>query len=883
MNTNLNSSARMNFKFSPQIAVLFFILPLVTCPLWGQGAKKQLTPDDYPLWGELRSDQLSRDSKWISYRIQYQNGTDSLFVKNTTTAVTYSFAGCEQSDFTESNHFITQKNNQLTIMNLNTGNKETIPDVLAYAYSKKADRLMLLKPDGTESQVLRSRRPSESRFEEIKGVKRFSVSPDGAAAVFSVVSNSQQAIGLLHLTQTTQIEWITGESDFDFDGFVWQKDGKSVAFLGQGRNLNENMLHYYILKTKKLYRLDAAGQPQFPKDRAIVLGSTYKITIADDLQSVFVSLKKKNSPGDAQPKAAVEIWHTKDKWIYPQEQKEGKFDRQSKVAVWFPITNAFMPVTSNELPKLMLTGDYRYAILSNPKAYEPQFEYSSNRDYYLLNLKTGQQELFLKNHAASAHQMLVSPGGKYIAYFSANHWWVYSIREKRHTNITAATKAVFYGKVFKLVTVSAYGNPGWTVDDKEIVLYDHYDLWAIKTDGSSYRRITKGREAGIRYRIADSSPAYKTSLYYDGFRRDVLDLEKEVLLRAEGDDGKTGYFIRNKQSELQAIVYGDYFIDQLFCNEKKNTFFYRQQKFDLPPALFSKTVSSAPKLIFQSNPHHFDYDWGRSELVHYQNSEKENLKGVLLYPAQWSAGKKYPMVVHIYEYLSNELHLYRNPSLFSEEGFNAANLTQQGYFILLPDILHKEGNPGISATDCVVSGTKKVIETGLVNPNKIGLIGHSFGGYETAFIITQTNLFAAAIAGAAVTDLNSYFLNVGWDTGKPDLWRMNKEQWRIGKSPYEDPLAYTRNSPVCNAEHITTPLLLWTGKKDQHVDWHQSVEYYMALRRLGKKNVTLFYTDEAHSLLNPENQKDFTQRVGEWFGCYLKNEALPSWIEKGTE
>ena len=144
-------------------------------------------------------------------------------------------------------------------------------------------------------------------------------------------------------------------------------------------------------------------------------------------------------------------------------------------------------------------------------------------------------------------------------------------------------------------------------------------------------------------------------------------------------------------------------------------------------------------------------------------------------------------------------------------------------------------------------------------------------------------MFAAAIAGAAATDLNSFYLTVGWNTGKAEMWRMNKEDWRIGKSPFDDPDAYSRNSPVFNAYTVNTPVLLWTGKQDRHVDWHQSVEYYLALRRLGKKNITLFYQNEGHNILDPISQKDFSTRVLQWFEHHLKNENPPSWIEKGMK
>ena len=163
---------------------------------------------------------------------------------------------------------------------------------------------------------------------------------------------------------------------------------------------------------------------------------------------------------------------------------------------------------------------------------------------------------------------------------------------------------------------------------------------------------------------------------------------------------------------------------------------------------------------------------------------------------------------------------------------------------------------------------------------KVGLIGYSFGGYETAFIVTQTGMFAAAVAGGAATDLRSYFYTVGWETGKPDMWRFENEQWNMGKTPLEDHASYEKNSPLASADNVKTPLLLWSGKKDQQVDWHQSVQYYLALRRLNKKNILLLYPDETHGFSKLENKLDISMRVQQWFSHFLKNEEPEDWVKK---
>ncbi|QGK73182.1 S9 family peptidase [Flavobacterium sp. SLB02] len=162
-------------------------------------------------------------------------------------------------------------------------------------------------------------------------------------------------------------------------------------------------------------------------------------------------------------------------------------------------------------------------------------------------------------------------------------------------------------------------------------------------------------------------------------------------------------------------------------------------------------------------------------------------------------------------------------------------------------------------------------------------MGHSFGGYQTTYIITQTGLFAAAVAGSAVTDLTSYYFTVNWKSGRPTMNYFQKGQLRMMQSPYEIPELYKGNSPLVYADRITTPLLSFTGKEDNHVDWHQSVELYLAMRRLGKKHVMLLYPNEAHSLFNPSNQKDLSLRIQQWFGYYLKGQTPAPWITEAIK
>lgn len=229
------------------------------------------------------------------------------------------------------------------------------------------------------------------------------------------------------------------------------------------------------------------------------------------------------------------------------------------------------------------------------------------------------------------------------------------------------------------------------------------------------------------------------------------------------------------------------------------------------------------------------------------------------------------MLVYIYSRQSKYFHEYNNPTLYSTVGFSPTNYTSDGYFVLYPDIAYVLGEPGESALNCVEAAISMVEKMGMVDSNKMGIIGHSFGGFEVDYIITQTNRFAAAVSGAAVTDFTSSYLSINLYSGYSNAWRYETQQYRMGKSLFENQEQYLNNSPVLLASKITTPLLSWSGKEDTSVDWHQNLELHLAMRKLKKTNQFLVYPGQDHTLSNPESQKDLTTRIKKWFDYYLKN------------
>jgi dipeptidyl aminopeptidase/acylaminoacyl peptidase len=725
--------------------------------------------------------------------------------------------------------------------------------------------------------------PNGKTIRIIPGATEFAMNPSNDKLVYAARNGNESTAGIVEFKKKIQQTVIpTGNTPGYFHNLVWEEHGKAVAFLCKRDTVaktENNSLLFFNISKEKVYELIPEVATDFPKEGHITYSNSYNLTISADLERIFFSIENRNIQDKASDDQ-LQIWNGNDKYIFPQQQYT-KDSYKTKVAVWWPNNNRVQQINSDELPLVMLAGNHKYAITCDPKAYEPQFDFSGPKDFYIKDLQTNESKLLLKKQSTYMMYTLPSPGGKYITYFYQGNWWLYDILKDKHKNITAAIGVRFDDEENDMPDESnAYDLAGWTQGDKTVLIYDQFDIWEIETETGNYKRLTQGREKKIRFRIADTQKSNLKPNFDGGYGKSI-ELQKGLLLQAAGNNGNTGYFMWTPILGEQKITYQSSRIDQILQGDQ--AFIYREQRFDLSPRIMYHSAKRNEKVLVHSNSQQQEFGWGSAKPFGYLNASGKTLRGFLCYPANYESGKKYPMIVDIYERQFRDLHTYTNPEEFPTIGFNATNFTSKGYFVLYPDIQFEMGNTGHSAVECTVAAVKKVIELGVVDEKKIGLVGHSFGGYETDFIITQTNIFTAAISGSAATDLNSFYLTLNWTTGKPDMWRFEDHQWRMEKSLFEDRERYKTNSPLTYAQNIRTPLLSWTGQEDRQVDWHQSIEWYLALRRLNKKHILLLYPKEPHVLNKPENQRDLSKRMQEWFAYFLKDESPADWISKGIK
>jgi dipeptidyl aminopeptidase/acylaminoacyl peptidase len=283
--------------------------------------------------------------------------------------------------------------------------------------------------------------------------------------------------------------------------------------------------------------------------------------------------------------------------------------------------------------------------------------------------------------------------------------------------------------------------------------------------------------------------------------------------------------------------------------------------------------------VSNANPQQQQFLWGSAELMYFRNADGVPLSGILYKPENFDPKKKYPMIVYIYERLSQNVHNFVEPR--PTHNINPTYYVSNGYLVLEPDIVYTIGYPGQSALKCVLPAVQEMVDRGFVDENAIGIQGHSWGGYQIAYMVTQTNRFRAVAAGAPVANMTSAYDGIRWGPGLPRQFQYEKDQSRIGGSLWEYPMRYIENSPLFFADRVKTPILMIHNDADDAVPWYQGIEYYLALRRLGKPVYLFSYNGEPHGLRRRANQKDYTVRLQQWFDYYLKGAQEPDWMEHG--
>jgi len=865
----LDTTARC-MRNSGMLRGLFFIFfALVTCPVSGQGKQKRpVSEADYHLWHSMTLDKLSGDGNWISYKLGYEN-TDTLCMRNTATGKTLGIPNGSGGKFSGDCFAAKDAGSTLHWYNLKTGVKKLFANTKSF---DMAGNYVVALGKG-ESGNFTIYGDNGNALSEIKGVTQFTVNPDKASVAVSTAAANEYAVKIIQLAQPGEAIIVHGNGKDPYSQLSWSEDGKILVF-SSGRERHAQLY---------CYRPDANGLKTSVDlmpgnfEKQVLFDTGAKLSVAADGTRVFFITRKADEklPNNEE----VQVWNAADRWIYPKEQITRNWTDTPMLSCWEPQSGRVLAIADTILAVAAAVGNKSIALSFNPKRHEPQEKSIADLDYWLTDLETGKREMLLEKQNGVPHYTMASPEGKYIAYFRDMDWYAYETKTKKHIQMKLPEGIEVASKAEMGEGYNPYRSPAWTPGDKSMLIYDEFDIWEAFPDGTTPQKLTRGREQRIVFRIAPLTRRQQMTADNGINTAGLIDLDKPVLLSAQSTNfEKTGYYRWSRAKGLQMLGFDEMKTSQPMQSSNGEVTVWLAENFETPPHIVMQRGKEKPKVIFRSNKQKARYFWGSKRIFTYKNTIGIELSGILYYPAGFEKGNKYPMVVHIYERQLKLRNIYTNPTMRNGNGFNISNLTAQGYFVFLPDIVSAYRDVGEAALDCVESGVGEVLKMGLVDEKRIGLLGHSFGGYETDYIICKSGMFACAISGAAMTNFISATHALDPNANTPNFFKIENGQARARGSFFENREYYIRNSPLFYADGVTTPLLSWTGGKDSQVLPTQTIEFYMALRRLRKTHIMLIYPDEIHEIMEAKNTSDLTRKTEQWLAHYLKNAPKQTWM-----
>ena len=613
----------------------------------------------------------------------------------------------------------------------------------------------------------------------------------------------------------------------------------------------------------------------FPEGLSVC--STESVTFSDDGNVVMFGIADMPVPDEDEDddKAKFDLWHWQDPFPQPQQKIMAKRVKENGwEAVYHIKKKKFVQLGGKDLPELSLNRQGRIAFANNNWPYAKKMSYfGSFNDVFIVDTQTGKRTLVKKELFGRAQ---LSSKGRYVVWFDSRDWFAYTIKTGRTVNLTRGLDVRFDREDHDTpVPPYPYGIAGYT--DDAVLIYDRYDIWKITPDGKSRSMITEGfgREHNL-------------SLRYVRLDRDeyIVPSDKDMLLRAvDQNTMATGFYTDRAggSAEPQKLLLADKSFGRPRKAEEAGRVIFTCQTFKEYPDLWTAGMdfSDAQKITdlgAQTQP----FIWGTEELIDFSSADGKPLKGILIKPDNFDPGKKYPLMVYIYETLHDYMyHRFRHPSPGSS--INPSYYVSNGYVLWMPDIEYDTGYPGQDALKCVLPGIQMLVRNGYIDEDAIGIQGHSWGGYQIAYMITQTNIFAAVEAGAPVSNMTSAYGGIRWGSGMVRQFQYEKTQSRLGASLWEVPLRYIENSPLFWADKVETPIMMMHNDDDGAVPWYQGIEYMMALRRLGKEAYMFNYNGEKHGLRKRVNQEDWTVRLAEFFDHHLKGKEAPAWMKNGIK
>lgn len=845
--------------------------------------KKTVDEAAYQSWQRISNKSLSYNGKWISYSSVFQDeekeNKKQTIIQEAPKGKRLVLNDISDLKFIGKKDWIQYSKNDSTLLqNLKTGVKKlwkskhytnTLDgtDLLYYSRPEavKGDfflqRLVFYNLESNDSISVNNIK--SSRFLKNQTIVYVQIEKDKAYLKHGIPGGKQETV-------------YSGKAA-DFGDFQLNDKQDGGTFTLKGSNSTDfNMVYYFNLtnnSTKSVFNYDdvVLNDPDFSISK-----TAYGLN-EDSNFIVLVVNSNKRQENTQIARSNIEIWRS----------NQGSMERRQEMlrnSKTLPSEPKFIyDIKNNKVIKVASIGEFDqviipesgnfkdiFAIDKKPYTIEVDWTFNERNDIYCIDVSTGKSTKVLTGVFGGISW---NPPGSFAIFYDEKEkiWTVFDSASKQFKNISSQIPyPVSDDDVDMKSSNTAFGIAGWLNNGNTVVLYDEFDLWAIDlTNQKKAYSITQGygRKNNIKLRYNEN-----------GF---IGDLDNRKSITLIGFDivhkSKGVYKLTNNNSITKVFANPDYNVKIETVSGDDSSILFTKESYTIFPDLWWGTASfGSQQKITDINPQQKEYVWGTSKVLTWKSfSGKEN-QGNLYLPDNYDSKKTYPVIVHFYEKHTEDFNVYQAPEV-STSNINIPTLVSQGYIVFQPDVHYTYGDPGNSVYNDVISGVEYLIEKGITEKGKIGIQGHSFGGYETSFLLTKSDIFSCAIVGSGVSNFTANY-PVMRSNGISTMFKYEADQYRMGSSLYDNLDGYIKNSTIFSAKNIKTPVLIFHNDNDRAVPYQEGQSLFFALRRLGKNALLVNYKKEGHTLEDAANKKDWTIKMQQYFDYYLKGEAKPDWM-----
>jgi len=880
------------------------LLTLLSLLVVGHPAAAQSTPSadarplaiaDYHLWRSIDGETISPDGAHVAWSYSRPRSDDSLHIRRLTDGETTIVPRGSSARFSDDGVWVAYEisaawddedgEERVGLMNLPTGERWSWTGPGSFGFAPGSSHFWLMKrtgdPDADGSDLV-LRNLSQGYDELIGGVDEYGWNQSGAFLAYTVDAADGDGNGVYLLDAATGARRALDNADARYAQLSWSEEGSALAVLrGETpEDMTERDNAVVVVRNPGITDPDVTVvEAPAGLREGWVMSERAGLEWSDDTTVLFLGTNAQREelddwPDEGLPLADVNVWHWDDDRIQSQQQRTLGRDRtRTDLAALHLDEERLVHIESDDERITDITPDGAWAVTRDASAWVSDWR-PSYGDFFRVDVSTGERTLILERQLRT---LGMSPDGGSWLYWRDGDVWVYDVDTDRHANLTAEADVDFTDAEYDYFgEPPPYGVAGWVGSDSEgadgVVLAHRYDLWFQPLDGGPTRLLTGGvgNSDRMRLRVVQTDP-----------EAEWIDLDAPILLSAFRERTKEEGWYRLRDGAIARITLEDAAFSTLNRADDAEVFLYTRETFrDFPDLYVSGPNLRERDRITDANPQQADYLWGERILFDYELADGTALQGILAVPETRAEGERLPMVVRFYEQMSDQMHQYPTP--VHRHSPNFAGYVSRGYLVMQPDVRFRIGSSHSDMLEAVEAATRKVIEMGYADSAAIGLSGHSYSGGGGAYIATRSDMFAAVAHGAApinlVSEFNQLFVGSGQNNHRYDIYG----QGRYGTNPYDDFDLYWDQSPISGVEDMDTPVLYLHGEDDPVVNWEQGLEWYNALRFLGKPIIWLSYPDEGHGLSKLENRIDFQYRLPQFFDHHLRGEPAPRWMIDGV-